>query len=157
MFRFFLCSAHNNNLRKAIILPLRSQAIGKTLGQSGFADNFCCQFRRKATLNSKQSTFVFSVVFWQVLQQHRYHILYTAAVPWWTTWNTCIQKYNLIFLFCDVDICAEQECNQREFTHTEELSGVWIAAGTHKTLAWPLTSTSKFSTLSRGRPSQNLV
>ena len=27
---------------------------------------------------------------------------------------TCIQKYDLIFSFCDVDTCVEQRCNQRE-------------------------------------------
>ena len=57
-------------------------------------------------------------------------MLYTAAVSWWTTRNTCIQKNNLIFLFCDVDTYVEQKCNQRGFTHTEELSEVETAAGT---------------------------
>ena len=56
-------------------------------------------------------------------------VLYTAAVSWQTR-NTCIQKYNLIFLFCDVDTCVEQKCNQKEFIHMEELSGVWTAEGT---------------------------
>ena len=42
----------------------------------------------------------------------------------------CIQKYNLIFLFCDVDTCVEQKCNQWEFTHIEVLSGVETTAGT---------------------------
>ena len=44
--------------------------------------------------------------------------------------NTCIQKYNLIFLFCDIDTCVEWKCNQREFSDMEVLSGVGTAVGT---------------------------
>ena len=57
-------------------------------------------------------------------------LLYTTPVSWQITRNMCIKKYNLIFLFCVVDTYVEQKCNHREFTHTEELSGVWTAAGT---------------------------
>ena len=31
--------------------------------------------------------------------------------------NMCIPKYNLIFLFCDIDTCVEQKCNQRIHTY----------------------------------------
>ena len=45
--------------------------------------------------------------------------------------NTCIQEYNLIFLFSDVDTyCGAEVQSEREFTHMEELLGVWTAAET---------------------------
>ena len=84
---------------------------------------------------------------WNGIKRHFILINPSSFIISWSPNNTCqivvynhwilknnekyvyMGKYNLIFLFINVDACVEHENSQREFTHTKELSGVGTSNG----------------------------